>query len=89
MLEIYRCPCSTVESFSEWAERQTDNVSLINASMGSMSNIIYQGQLSWPSPTWANPYHTRIHKPMCMYTHRGWDRMAMITFNIYSCLNYS
>lgn len=89
MLEIYRCPCSTVESFSEWAERQTDNVPLIYASMGSMSNIIYQGQLSGPGPTWANPYHTHKYTNPCSYTHRGWDRMAMITFNIYSCLNYS
>lgn len=71
-LEIYRCPCSTVESFSEWAERQTDNVPLIYASMGSMSNIIYQGQLSGPGPTWLIPItHTNTQTHVHTHTEDG------------------
>lgn len=54
----------------EWAERQTDNAPLTYASIRSMSNIIYQGQLSGPGLTWANPYHT--HKYTNPYADTQW-----------------
>lgn len=70
MLEIYRCPCSTVEQCNEWAERQTDNAPLTYASISGMSNIIYQGQLSGPGLTWTNPYHTHKYTNPYAYTQR-------------------
>lgn len=72
----------------ECVGRETDNAPLTYASMSSVSNIIYQGQLSGPCLTWANPYQSHKYTNPYAYTQTGWDRMAMITFNIYSCLNY-